>query len=71
VLSTWQGWRPIVLNTVYRGKGLHFTGSGEKRRPPRSPNLNAFAERWIRSIKHECLSRLVLFGEASLRTHAN
>src|SRR4051794_19667391 len=35
--------------------------------PPRSPNLNAFAERWIRSIKHECLSKLVLFGEASLR----
>jgi hypothetical protein len=35
--------------------------------PPRSPNLNAFAERWIRSTKHECLSKLVLFGEASLR----
>ena len=35
--------------------------------PPRSPNLNAFAERWVRSIKHECLSKLVLFGEASLR----
>jgi len=35
--------------------------------PPRSPNLNAFAERWIRSIRHECLSKLVLFGEASLR----
>jgi putative transposase len=34
--------------------------------PPRSPNLNAFAERWVRSIKHECLSKLVLFGEASL-----
>ena len=31
------------------------------------PNLNAFAERWVRSIKHECLSKLVLFGEASLR----
>ena len=34
--------------------------------PARSPNLNAFAERWVRSIKSECL-RLVLFGEASLR----
>jgi hypothetical protein len=35
--------------------------------PPRSPNLNAFAERWVRSVKQECLSKLILFGEASLR----
>jgi putative transposase len=35
--------------------------------PPRSPNLNAFAERWVRSVKSECLSKLILFGEASLR----
>jgi transposase InsO family protein len=35
--------------------------------PPRSPNLNAFAERWVRSIKSECLSKLILFGEVSLR----
>jgi transposase InsO family protein len=35
--------------------------------PARSPNLNAFAERWVRSIKSECLSQLILFGEASLR----
>jgi putative transposase len=35
--------------------------------PARSPNLNAYAERWVRSAKQECLSKLVLFGEASLR----
>src|SRR5882672_3604261 len=34
--------------------------------PPRSPNLNAYAERWVRSVKEECLARLILFGEASL-----
>jgi len=34
--------------------------------PPRSPNLNAYAERWVRSVKEECLSRLILFGEVSL-----
>jgi putative transposase len=34
--------------------------------PARSPNLNAFAERWVRSVKHECLSKLILFGEAPL-----
>ncbi len=35
--------------------------------PPRSPNLNAYAERWVRSVKEECLSRMILFGEAALR----
>jgi transposase InsO family protein len=35
--------------------------------PARSPNLNACAERWVRSVKEECLSQLIVFGEASLR----
>src|SRR5712691_6128797 len=37
------------------------------RLPARSPNLNSYAERWVRSVKEECLSRLILFGESSLR----
>jgi hypothetical protein len=37
------------------------------RLPARSPNLNAFAERWVRSVKQECLSKLILFSEASLK----
>ena len=37
------------------------------RLPARSPNLNAYAERWVRSVKEEALSKLILFGEASLR----
>jgi putative transposase len=35
--------------------------------PPRSPNLNAYAERWVRSVKDEVLSRLILLSEHSLR----
>ena len=35
--------------------------------PPRSPNLNSVAERFVRSVKEEALSRFVLFGEKSLR----
>ena len=35
--------------------------------PPRSPNLNAYAERWVRSVKEECLAKLILLGESSLR----
>jgi len=37
------------------------------RLPARSPNLNAFSERWVKSVKEECLSKLILFGESSLR----
>jgi putative transposase len=37
------------------------------RLPPRSPNLNAHIERFMRSLKEESLERLVLFGEKSLR----
>ena len=33
----------------------------------RSPNLNSYAERWVCSVKEECLSRLILFREHSLR----
>jgi transposase InsO family protein len=34
--------------------------------PPRSPHLNSYAERWVRSVKGEALSRMILFGERSL-----
>jgi hypothetical protein len=29
--------------------------------------LNAYAERWVRSVKEECLSKVILFGERSLQ----
>ena len=35
--------------------------------PARSPDLNSFAEHWVKSVKEECLSKLILFGEKSLR----
>ena len=35
--------------------------------PARSPNLNAYAERTVSSVKEECLSKVILFGERSLR----
>ena len=46
---------------------LESAGIEPVRLPARSPNLNAHAERFVRSIKSECLDRLVLFGEKSLR----
>jgi transposase InsO family protein len=46
---------------------LRDGGMQPLRLPPSSPNLNAFAQRWVRSAKQECLSKLILFGENSLR----
>ena len=37
------------------------------RLPPQSPKMNSFAERFVRSIKEECLNKLIFFGEESLR----
>jgi putative transposase len=37
------------------------------RLPPLSPNLNAFAERFVRSIKEECLTKMICVGQGSLR----
>jgi len=46
---------------------LAATGVETVRLPARSPNLNAYAERFVRTIKESCLNRLILFGERSLR----
>ena len=50
------------FEAVFRG-----VGTAPIKLPPQSPNLNAFAERWVRSVKEECLDQLILFGERSLR----
>ena len=46
---------------------LESVGIEPVKLPARSPNLNAHCERWIRSVKTEVLSQLILFGERSLR----
>jgi len=46
---------------------LNASGVALKRLPPRSPNLNAYAERFVRSIKDECLNRMIFFSESQLR----
>lgn len=52
---------PSFLKTLERGRVRSIA------RSPRRPNLNAYAERWVRSIKGECLSNVILFGDKSLR----
>jgi hypothetical protein len=65
------GWLEGVLQSVptaiwWEIRWLEIA-SKTPRLPARSPNLNSNAERWVRSVKEECLSRLILFGESSLR----
>jgi transposase InsO family protein len=46
---------------------LAAAGVESVRLPARSPNLNAYAERFVRTIKESCLERMIFFGEPSLR----
>ena len=58
--------RDTLFSEAFR-ETLAAAGVQTVRLPPRSPNLNAFAERFVRTIKESCLDRLILIGEASLR----
>ena len=46
---------------------LEAEGMRVKKIVPVSPNLNAYAERWVQSVKQECLQHFVVFGEEHLR----
>lgn len=46
---------------------LEHAGVQVVRTAYQAPNMNAIAERWVRSVKSKCLDRMVLFGEDSLK----
>jgi len=46
---------------------LRQSGVEPLKLPARSPNLNPFAERFVKSIKYECLNHFIFFGERHLR----
>ena len=55
------------LYTAQVRQMLEDSGVKPVRLPPRSPNLNAYAERFVRTIRVECLSRFILFSAGQLR----
>src|SRR4029453_9514131 len=55
-----------VLQAIAPPQRIEDAGVERVVLPPRSPNVHTYEERWVRSVKEECLSRLILFGEAAL-----
>ena len=49
------------FDEIFKSEGIKV-----KKLPYRSPNLNAFAERLVQSIKQECLDHFIVFGEHHL-----
>ena len=72
------GWGGFLANSSYvvvdrdakfqpfRNYLTELTGTKIVLLPPRSPNLNAHVERFMRSLKSECLDRMIFFGRQSL-----
>jgi putative transposase len=66
--------RPGYLLRDYDGKFvpqfdalLESEGVSVKKVGPQAPNLNAYAERWVQTVRRECLDHFVVFGEDHLR----
>jgi transposase InsO family protein len=58
--------RDPLFTTSFR-EILKSAGVETVKLPARSPNLNAYAKRFVRSIKSECLSQIIPLGEEHLR----
>jgi transposase InsO family protein len=58
---------PQMSSGTSRGTLLGDVRSKVIRLPVRSPNLNAYAERWMRTVREECLDRVIVLNENHLR----
>jgi len=50
-----------AFDAIFRSEGIEIV-----RTPIRAPNANAYAERWVGSVRRECLDRLLIFGRRQL-----
>lgn len=59
IMRDWDGKYTNEFISVFTDRKICVKPVG-----PRAPNLNAFVERWIQSVKHEALNHFVVFGLA-------
>jgi hypothetical protein len=50
-----------AFDEVFRSEGIKVT-----RTPVQAPNANAFAERWVRTVRSDCLDRILILGRRHL-----
>jgi len=50
------------FDTVFEADGIEIVNI-----PYQAPNANAIAERWVRSVREECLDKVIIFNERHLR----
>ena len=52
---------PMAFDTVFEAEGVEIVDI-----PYQAPNANAFAERWVRTVRQECLDKIILLNERHL-----
>ena len=50
------------FDSIFRSEGIEIVPL-----PHRAPTANAFAERWVRTVREDCLDQLLIWNEAHLR----
>ena len=54
--------RYTVFDRVFESEGIHVIPT-----PLHAPNANAYAERWVRTVREECLDHVMIINETHLR----